>query len=397
MRLVLSMILSALTIAQVGVHAAAQDVVSVPVWAEGLGQAPRVRVSIGSYQGLPYSAKSTVTSVGPRSDNSVVAFTQETLLYRDAEGRTRSEITRDSQIMTYRDRQGNSRTMDVTQMYGGGKHSVTVADPVEGITFSWTIDEQSAKKQVRVVRSAPRPPKNPTQTDPANSGPQEKDSDRINAFQSPRHHIEALGTQTVNGLYAEGYRETTLDRDPSTGTDKTATTEQWLSPDLKIVVRRIETDQRFANESSPQGAVHRTELTDIGRSDPDPELFKLPKGYEAVDSFSGAPIVQTQDTTNIAPFGSKDKPVRVSSAVMAGLLLHKVDPAQDSGISGSVLMAAVIDDQGKITNLFVISGPEKLRDAALEAVNQWTYKPYLLNGKPVFVQTNITTNFNLAK
>jgi DNA-binding beta-propeller fold protein YncE len=108
--------------------------------------------------------------VGSRSDGSVVTHTQETLLYRDAEGRTRSEITRDSQIMTYRDQQGNSRTMDVTQMYGGGKHSLTVADPVEGITFSWTIDEQSAKKQVRVDRSAPRPPKNPTQTTPAPVG-----------------------------------------------------------------------------------------------------------------------------------------------------------------------------------------------------------------------------------
>jgi TonB family protein len=216
-------------------------------------------------------------------------------------------------------------------------------------------------------------------------------------LQSTRHYFEALGAQTVNGLYAEGYRETTLVRDESTGTDKTATTEQWLSPDLKIVVRRIETDQRSANENSPQGVVSRTELTDIGRSDPDPELFKLPMGYQAVDSFSGAPIVQTQDTTNIAPYGSKDKPVLVSSNVIAGLLLHKVDPAQDSGISGSVVMAAEIDDQGKITKLFVISGPEKLRDAALEAVNQWTYKPYLLNGKPVFVQTNITTNFNLAK
>jgi hypothetical protein len=320
-----------------------------------------VKAFIGSYPNLPYSAKSTATSVGSRSDGSVVTHTQETLLYRDAEGRTRSEITRDSQIMTYRDRQGNSRTMDVTQMYGGGKHSVTVADPVEGITFSWTIDEQSAKKQVRVDPSAPRPPKNPTQTTPAYSGPQEKDSDTIQVLQSPQHHIESLGAQTVNGVYAEGYRETVLLRDPSTGTDATATTEQWLSPDLKIVVRKIYSDSRSSNENHPQGAVNRIDLTDIGRSDPDPELFKLPKGYEAVASFSGAPIVQTQDTTNIAPFGSKDKPVRVSSAVMAGLLLHKVDPAQDSGISGSVVMAAVIDDQGKITNLFVISGPEKLR------------------------------------
>jgi len=118
----------------------------------------------------------------------------------------------------------------------------------------------------------------------------------------------------------------------------------------------------------------------------------------ALGQSGGAPIVQIQDTANL---GSKDKPVRVSSAVIAGLILHKVDPvypqdAKDSGVSGSVVMAAVINDQGKISKLSVISGAEKLRDAALEAVNQWTYKPYLLNGKPVFVQTAITVNFDLA-
>ncbi len=122
----------------------------------------------------------------------------------------------------------------------------------------------------------------------------------------------------------------------------------------------------------------------------------------ALGQSSGPPIVQRPDTTNSAPLGSKDRPVRVSSGVIAGLLLDKVDPiypqdAKDSSVSGSVVMAAVITDQGKISKLSVISGPEKLRDAALEAVNQWTYKPYLLNGKPVFVQTVITTNFDLAK
>jgi TonB family protein len=111
---------------------------------------------------------------------------------------------------------------------------------------------------------------------------------------------------------------------------------------------------------------------------------------------------QAQDTANNAPSGSKDSPVRVSSGVIRGLILHKVDPvypqdAKDAGVSGAVVMAAVIDDQGKIAKLSVVSGPEKLRDAALEAANQWTYKPFRLNGRPVFVQTTITMNFDLAK
>lgn len=242
-----------------------------------------MKASIGSYPNLPYSAKSTATWVDQRSDGSVVAHTKETLLYRDAEGRTRSEIAQDKQIMTSHDREGNTRTMDVTRMYGGDKHFVTVADPVDGITFYWTIDEQAEKKQVRVNRRAPRPPKNPTQTTPAYSGPQEKDPDTIAVSPFNHNHVETLGAQTVNGLYAEGYRATELLRDPGTGTDMTATTEEWLSPDLKIVVREIQTDPRFSNENLPQGAVHRIELTNVVRLDPDPELFKLPKEYEVVE------------------------------------------------------------------------------------------------------------------
>jgi hypothetical protein len=285
MRLVLLMILSTLMIVLVGTRAAAQDLVFVPAWSEGLSQEPPwVKASIGSYQGLPYSAKSTATWVARNSDGSAVAHTHVTLLYRDAEGRTRSEITQDTQIMTYRDREGISRTWDVTKMYGGDKHFVTVADPVEGITLWWTIDEQSAKKQVSVTRRAPRPPTNPMQTTPAHSGPQEKDPDTIKVSPFTKDHVESLGAQSVNGLYAEGYRLTTLVRDPRTGTDMTATTEEWLSPDLKIVVRKIQTDPRSSNESFPQGAVNRTELTDVSRSDPDPELFKLPKGYDVVES-----------------------------------------------------------------------------------------------------------------
>jgi protein TonB len=91
-------------------------------------------------------------------------------------------------------------------------------------------------------------------------------------------------------------------------------------------------------------------------------------------------------------------PVRVSGGVMASLALHKVDPvypedAKAKGIRGAVVLHAIIDQQGKIDKLSVISGPGPLRDAALSAVRQWTYKPYQLNGRPVSVQTTVTVNF----
>jgi TonB family protein len=111
---------------------------------------------------------------------------------------------------------------------------------------------------------------------------------------------------------------------------------------------------------------------------------------------------QTQEGTAIvAAVGSKDKPILVSSGVLAGLLQHKVDPvypddARKAKISGAVVMLVTVDDHGKIVDLSALAGPEMLRDAALNTVRQWTYKPYLLNGKPVFVKSQITINFSFT-
>jgi TonB family protein len=102
------------------------------------------------------------------------------------------------------------------------------------------------------------------------------------------------------------------------------------------------------------------------------------------------------EVANGASMGSKDRPVRVSAGVMAAQVLHKEDPIYpaDTKESGAVVLAATIDREGKVDTLKVISGPEALRDPALTAVRQWTYKPYLLNGRPVFVQTTVTITFN---
>jgi protein TonB len=77
---------------------------------------------------------------------------------------------------------------------------------------------------------------------------------------------------------------------------------------------------------------------------------------------------------------------------MAGLIQKMVRPDY-SGAGGAVVMMARIDKTGKVVNLKAMSGPEFLRDSAIKAARQWTYKPYLLNGQPVTVLTTITVNF----
>jgi protein TonB len=93
--------------------------------------------------------------------------------------------------------------------------------------------------------------------------------------------------------------------------------------------------------------------------------------------------------------------VRVSQGVSQGLLVHKVVPtypplARQARIQGVVVLEALIGKDGAIQNLHVVSGHPMLTNAALEAVKEWKYKPYFLNGEPVEVETTINVNFTLA-
>ena len=93
--------------------------------------------------------------------------------------------------------------------------------------------------------------------------------------------------------------------------------------------------------------------------------------------------------------------VRVSQGVSNGLLIKRVQPnypplARQARIQGQVVLHAEISKDGTIQNLQLISGHAMLAPAAIEAVKQWRYKPYLLNGEPVAVETEVIVNFSLS-
>jgi len=94
--------------------------------------------------------------------------------------------------------------------------------------------------------------------------------------------------------------------------------------------------------------------------------------------------------------------VRVSQGVTQGMKVHDVTPqypqmAKIARVQGPVVLAAVIGKDGSIQGLRVVSSPSPLlNQAALEAVKQWRYRPYILNGEPVEVDTTITVNFTLS-
>jgi TonB family protein len=90
----------------------------------------------------------------------------------------------------------------------------------------------------------------------------------------------------------------------------------------------------------------------------------------------------------------------ISQGVSQGLLIKKVAPAYPANalrmrIEGAVQLSATISKEGNIAEVKVLSGDAQLSRAATDAVKQWKYKPYLLNGEPVEIQTQITINFKL--
>lgn len=94
--------------------------------------------------------------------------------------------------------------------------------------------------------------------------------------------------------------------------------------------------------------------------------------------------------------------VRISQGVTRGLLIHRVEPvypplAKAARVQGEVLLSAVISSNGEIQNLQLVSGHPMLVPAAMAAVKQWRYKPYLLNGQPVEVETTINVSFVLTQ
>jgi protein TonB len=94
--------------------------------------------------------------------------------------------------------------------------------------------------------------------------------------------------------------------------------------------------------------------------------------------------------------------INISAGVAVGLLAKHDPPtypaeAKAAGVSGTVVLQALIGTDGHVDKLDVISGPAVLQQAALDAVRKWVYRPYLLNCEPILVNTVVNVVFILDK
>ncbi len=174
------------------------------------------------------------------------------------------------------------------------------------------------------------------------------------------------------------------------------------------VVKRIESDLENGRLRTPTAIpknvqiLHEDQAPDLnGEGVPGGVPGGIPGGQ--VGGVIGG-ILSATNTASVPKLAlpAQPKRIRVSQGVTEGRLIQKIDPkypplAVAARIQGQVLLTAVIDKTGLIQNLVLVSGHPMLVPAALEAVKQWRYRPYLLNGEPEEVETTITVNFELNR
>ncbi|HZQ23015.1 MAG TPA: TonB family protein [Terriglobales bacterium] len=159
--------------------------------------------------------------------------------------------------------------------------------------------------------------------------------------------------------------------------DKTVT----VAESQPMTVRKDPVRPSSSANSQPEDQALAPAPLGIGSSSPD----------KALASVTNAPVAVPRAAPHM---------VNISQGISTGLLLKRVQPvypaqALSMRIDGDVELQATITKEGSISNLKVVSGPQLLARAAVDAVRQWKYKPYFLDGQPVEVQTQITVRFKL--
>jgi protein TonB len=130
------------------------------------------------------------------------------------------------------------------------------------------------------------------------------------------------------------------------------------------------------------------------RSQPPPSSAATPSGQPSPNTASpAAELLPAQVPATVFP--------RTTSSIGPGKLIKKVVPiypafARQNRISGTVRLRAVVSTEGRIKDIQLVSGEPLLIEAAIQAVRQWVYQPWILDGKPVEVNTNIDVSFKLT-
>ena len=141
----------------------------------------------------------------------------------------------------------------------------------------------------------------------------------------------------------------------------------------------------------------RTELQRLQTASPSADTSEAP-AIANLGATAKPDVLNAIAHANTAPLPAAPTAQRISQGVSEGLLIKRVQPiypqqALQMHVQGTVQLQATVAKDGSVRNVKVISGPSTLARAATDAVRQWKYRPYTLNGEPVEIQTDINITF----
>jgi hypothetical protein len=206
-------------------------------------------------KGAPFSATATSESTETLQDGSTIHRTSQITMYRDSQGRSRHEAT--------------FTGFGPLNASGTPKTMVTISDPVAGVHIMLDTDNKVAHKSAIRAHGGPNGA-NATPDANFQSRAQEHEQKEIAAGLLKK---ESLGTQTINGVVAEGTRTTRIIPAGQIGNEKALqiVSERWYSSDLQIVLKSSRTDPRFGTTTYT--------VTNLQRSEPSASLFTVPNDY----------------------------------------------------------------------------------------------------------------------
>ena len=148
-------------------------------------------------------------------------------------------------------------------------------------------------------------------------------------------------------------------------------------------------DQQLSAQTKLSGAIKQPSSTE------EPPTSFTPASMDGGTALPGSTFAAK--AAKVVPSGAA-----ISGGVAEGLLVRKTAPiypnfAKSAHVEGTIVIGATITKSGALTNLHVVSGPGMLREAAMDAVKNWRYRPYMLNNQPIDVDTTISLVFSLSK
>lgn len=224
----------------------------------------------GAVTGAPYSAEQVTEHVQTLADGTrITQPAQTTKFYRDSAGRTRTERSFPLPPGTL------GKAVNVPSF-------IEISDPVAGTRYTLETQSHTAHQMSMAIVPPPPPAK-------ANGAPAARTVQLLPAplpahpfavsqeQDAPRFSRESLGTQTIEGVLAEGSRTTVTYPVGAVGNDRplVTTSETWTSPELRMVV--------LSRNSDPRNGDTTTRLTNISRAEPDASLFTVPSDFEIIE------------------------------------------------------------------------------------------------------------------